>query len=939
MRIGRVILPTGISLAIHAALLGLVALATWTVVRPPSRSMPTVELSLSGSPVEPVAQPSPAPPDRVEPGSAEAPSLADVVSLLTLPARATPPPSSPMLMPRASGRPERAIRLAPGGAASGPASFAGVTSRRAASVVFVVDCSGSMVSAMSIVLEELGRSIERLAPDQRFAIIPFRGSNSAAAPATFPPRLTLVPATDANLRDARAFLRTIVTEGRSDPLAGLIPALTLKPEAVFFLARSIPRTEGTWGGGEAAILAELDRLNPEQTRRGVRARPTQINAVQFLQHDPTGIMQAIGSVHGRGTSGYTLVTLEQLGRAGLANAPSARAIATDLDRAEAVLTDLASDASDITLLLGFPTSDQTDRVRRAARLALDLVDQASAALGISEDGVTGGDDPRIVLLGARAALLLAASEPSHEFRAALLERAARAVTLLEADASAPDEAAPIVQSDLARALVLSTWALAYGLRDEPPDAEVRFRLQALMRAEPSLASASLELVLAPLFVERGQSAQPATIDWNAPPFRDEAGHIEIGAVLLSCDAATRSARMPGAIERADLPPPVDAPYASFLKLPDPSGAHEAIVRKRLIHLRTLPPRQTAGEPLEQLDTLLASLPGATGTSALDLSTLDGMLRDLVSLSQPLGAELVLDRAHELIAKPEADSHALNLGSLLASVAGDATLRDATRERAWEARLIAASRLLERSPSEPAIEELIRLLGSSESSALAPSTREAASLMAVSALTVESREPRWSDARAYDLLATISASSTARHAAYELATRLEARFALLASTDRDLDRHLVTMRRSIELSRGLGFLPNVRTLEAVARALVELGSDEAIHACADLLAHPNVATTEQGREGAAILAARAQINADDHAAALGILVPLARAMPEPGPMPARIFWEAWTLTLETMIRAEPQRQQEAHAHTVRLGLIDEQLGGEPWASRIRAVASR
>ncbi|MBX3316202.1 MAG: hypothetical protein KF902_04985 [Phycisphaeraceae bacterium] len=939
MRIGRVILPTGISLAIHAALLGLAALATWTVVRPPSRSMPTVELSLGGSPVEPAAQPTPVPPDRAEPGSADAPSLADVVSLLTLPVRATPPASSPMLMPRASGHPERAIRLAPGGAAAGPASFAGVTSRRAASVVFVVDCSGSMVSAMSIVLEELGRSIERLAPDQRFAIIPFRGSDSADAPATFPARLALVPATDTNLRDARAFLRTIVPEGRSDPLAGLIPALTLKPEAVFFLARSIPRTEGTWGGGEAAILAELDRLNPEQTRRGVRARPTQINAVQFLQHDPTGIMQAIGSVHGRGTSGYTLVTLEQLGRAGLANAPSARAIASDLDRAESILSDLASEASDITLLLGFPTSAQTDRVRRAARQVLDLVDQASAALGISEDGVTGGDDPRIVLLGGRAALFLAASEPSHEFRAALLERAARVVTLLETDTSSPDDTAPIVQSEPARALVLSTWALAHGLRDEPPDAGVRTRLQALMRAEPTLASASLELSLSPLFVERGPGAHPAAIDWNAPPFIDEAGHVEIGAVLLSCDAATRSARMRGAIERSDQPPPLDSPYASFLKLPDPSGEHVAIVRYRLMHLRSFPPRQTSGEPLEQLDTLLASMQVGTGAVPLDLSTLDVTLRDLVALSQPLGAELMLDRAHELIATPEATSDALKLGSLLASIAGDTTHRDATRERAWETRLIASSRLLERSPSEPSIEELIRLLGSPESSALGPSTREAASLMAVSALVAESREPRWSDARAYDLLATVSASSTARHTAHELALRLDARFALLAGTDGDLDRHLVTMRRSIELSRGLGFLANVRTLDAVARSLIELGSDEAIHACTDLLTHPDVATTQDGREGATILAARAHINAGDHAAALDILVPLARAMPEPGPVPTRIFWEAWTLTLETMIRAEPQRQQEAHAHTVRLGLIDEQLGGEPWASRIRAVASR
>ncbi len=951
MRIGRVILPTGISLAIHAALLGLVALATWTVVRPAPRQMPTVELSLDGpreTPREPPPPVTPQPDQQVP----EAPSISRLAESLALPEPARDAVAAPTIAPRTDASNPKEIRIAPGAGATGPASFAGVTSRRASSVVFVVDCSGSMVSAMSIVLEELGRSLERLAPDQRFAIVPFRGADSADAPATFPARLALVPATDSNLREARAFLRTIAPGGRSDPLAGLGPALALKPEAIFFLARSIPRTTGegtgTWGPGERTIMAELDRLNPEFERKGgVRARGTQIAAIQFLQPDPTGIMQSIGMAHGRGSTGYTVLTLEQLGRAELAPAPSARQLAADLDRASAMLAELSRDATDAAVLVGLPTDDQIKRTRRAAMDAMNLVDQSAAMLGISEDGPggvgglmgegSGGDDPRIVLLGARAALLLAASDPSHEFRASLLERAARAVTLLDGDALADGST---------RAMAVSTWALAHGLRREPPALELRERMAEILRVEPGLASSSLELTLALLFVERGEGASVPAIDWSRPPFVASDGKsgqppTDPGAALLSCDAMARVARMPGESVTGAETAPFDAPYAAFLALdietPTPPE-REAIVRKRLERLRGMPPAPDGGEPLERIGAALASISSrATAPSAELGEAFEVELTRLLAIAPPLGVELVLEAAVVLLDREDESVGGLRLASRLAAIAGDSARTREAHQRATEACMIALVRLVERAPSDQTIESLIELVGSSNASDTAPSTRDAAALIAASALIDTAREPTWSDVRAYDLLALVSDVPPGRESAARLAERLDTRLAMLAMRDGDVDRHVVSMRRSVELSRSLGREPSVKTLDAIATTLVDLGAPEAVEACRALLAHPRVMSLERGQVGAEILLARALTNAGDDAGALVVLVPLAQAMPEPGPVPPEQFWQVWTMTLEAMSRAEPARAQEVHGHLTRLGLIDETLGGDPWASRLRALA--
>ena len=795
--------------------------------------------------------------------------------------------------------------------------------------MFVVDCSGSMVSAMSIVLEELARSIDRLAPDQRFAIVPFRDGAGDDEPATFPARLTLVPATDANLAAARAYLRTIVPGGRSDPLAGLRPALSLKPEAVFFLARSIPRTEDTWGQGEDAILAALEALNPPvAARNGETTRPAQINAIQFLQPDPTGIMQAIGRAHGRGTSGYTVLTLEQLGRASLSPGPDARRIASDLDRAAALLVALASDGVDTSVLLGFPTREQVSRVRDAATEALTLAENAGASLGaglgLSEDGAENGfgtsTDPRVLLLSARAALLIAAAEPKRAGRDALLARTERAAALVETEA---------LTDDATRALALSTTMVGMVLRERAPAEEAIGRVNALAEANRQLARSSVELALAWKVLAR-RGGDGAAIDLREPPFAGDDGGARAGAFLLACDAHRRFGGGRDASGKGAFTGNRAATYGEFLELSvaSPTEAErEAIVRGRLEQITQLPPLEDGGEPLERLHRALQSLSWDSKSIA--------SIREPMEESPPLGVMLVIERATEEINAGGSLSR-LEFGAGLAEMARESAASASAREAASRAVLVARTRILEIEASAPGYKELLRAIERAREDGIEAEILDAARLVAVATLVDPTLVPAWSDVEGYAILAAIT-DAEARSRAGSLLTALDAHIERLAAREPGrVDEYLASMRASVDAARALGLRPAVGTLHAIARALVEMGDPDAVTACREVLDHPDMAMLPGGRAEVELLLARSLIDAGDDRGALGVLVPLAEARPEPDARNSDRFWRAWTMTLEAMTRAEPDRKAEIRAHVTRLSLIDESLGGEPWASRLRAL---
>lgn len=198
-----------------------------------------------------------------------------------------------------------------------PTVFAGMKAARAEKLVYVVDASGAMTSSLAFVLEELSRSITRLEESQSFQVVLFRERPSDAPSRDngtgfemFRPNL--IPANPANKDAARAWLTTIRPVGRSMPLPGLRAALDLKPDLVFLLTRSIPRSGPTqeWGAGNGAVLASLDDLNPVSPFTG--RRRVVIKTIQFIDDDPSGLLQAIAAQHGDGSGSYAIRRLEEL---------------------------------------------------------------------------------------------------------------------------------------------------------------------------------------------------------------------------------------------------------------------------------------------------------------------------------------------------------------------------------------------------------------------------------------------------------------------------------------------------------------------------------------------------------------------------------------------------------------------------------------------------
>jgi len=320
------VLPVGVSLLVHSG--G----AAWLWFAPrhtPASSVNTprerteLVLTLTDPPAMP-AEPVPPPLEEHQPAP-EAPSPETQAAVLeTAPVpeprqepiirevTETPPPPRPAPSLIAKASPDEA---------KAPTIFAGVQAKRAMRVVYVIDGSGPMTSSLPFVVGELQRSIDALGSDQSFQVVLFREPVGAApggadASEVFSPSTGgsagLVHATPEIRRELGAWLAGIRPQGRSNPEAGLRRALELQPELVFLLSRSIKRSGPSTAPLKATVLADLDRLNPRSAATGLR--PVVIKTIQFIEDDPSGLLQSIADAHGDGPGSYRLVRIEDIAR-------------------------------------------------------------------------------------------------------------------------------------------------------------------------------------------------------------------------------------------------------------------------------------------------------------------------------------------------------------------------------------------------------------------------------------------------------------------------------------------------------------------------------------------------------------------------------------------------------------------------------------------------
>ncbi len=216
------------------------------------------------------------------------------------------------------------------GVKSGVVAFTNVSGDSAKRIVYVVDGSGSMALCLPFIRAELLRSVARLDASQSFQIVVFRDpppGSQAAGTFVLNPRKnaesTLLAASDLNKSILREWLETVQPLGRSSPLSGIETALSMRPDLIFLLSRTIKRSLSSDAEGtNQALLARLDALNP--INPVTRKRPTVIKALQFVDNDPTGLMQAIGKSHGDASESYKVIPVpDQLRSAAATTSASA----------------------------------------------------------------------------------------------------------------------------------------------------------------------------------------------------------------------------------------------------------------------------------------------------------------------------------------------------------------------------------------------------------------------------------------------------------------------------------------------------------------------------------------------------------------------------------------------------------------------------------------
>jgi hypothetical protein len=146
------------------------------------------------------------------------------------------------------------------------------------SFVYVVDCSGSMGEGLKFerAIYELLQSIEQLASDQRYFIIFY---NDAAYPmeADSP-----VPATEDEFARTREWISYVQPDGGTNPLPALLFALSLRPDAIYFLSD---------GQFDRHAIHELRHRNRPNKRLAMRQIP--IHTIAFVDRSTEGLMRTI----------------------------------------------------------------------------------------------------------------------------------------------------------------------------------------------------------------------------------------------------------------------------------------------------------------------------------------------------------------------------------------------------------------------------------------------------------------------------------------------------------------------------------------------------------------------------------------------------------------------------------------------------------------------
>ena len=917
--------PVVVSVVVHALLL-VVLLTVALTIEPGARqeqgAFDEIVLAVEADRLiepEPVASASlPSPPLESAVETGEAVGLSDLVG-------ATAPSALPALGGGGGGGVGALLGGRTGGASG--VSFAGLRTKRAQRVVYVVDGSGAMVTSLPFVLEELVRSVDRLGGGQRFAVVLFRnrppvkGDDPGGRYDVFAAGDgSMLEANEQSKRALRLWASRLEPRGMSNPSDGLRRALSFEPDAVFLLARSIRRSgpSAGWGVGREEILAELEEANARIA--GSEARAAVIKTIQFLDEDPTGTMQAIGHAHGSwaGEDGYTLLTLSALGNLSEQEPTGADLPTADarIDRAAAMLSSLSETGHDTAAIFGIGVETERRAAVREAGKALRTADRSDAL------------DALALFVRARSRIILAAGGDRSQL----------------ADAIAGLESINEGGGDDVPAVVTLNLATALAMRDEGDDRPRAARLLATIGDDLDPTSRA-ELLMTQVEVLGWEAAEELQGALAGEPFR---GALGVDGAL-SAAGADVLAKLAEGESNPELARAALAAWAGLIR--DPSLPRDATLARAAqaasgVGGEGLPPevayavgRAALRGEIERDDTIelfeaLSQDPAAPGWVRREALRDSGSARvarweetgdaaDAIAGARRLlryvqVASGAADRARvlrvclgvcERVMQADVGAERLAAVERVYVEAAEAAVRvlpkDYDRSDRWVCAY--ARSLLTKDAHDPAAR--VRALMLLDGVGAASEQAEYAAALRVHARVLNARE-------------LLQSLAEARAGGDEGAVRVTA-MALLDECDRASgDAAIVGGSAADELAADR------------ADAMVELGSTGAAALYSDLLQRN--AAVPGGEARLRLGLARAVLGGGDAVGAFAQLRDLAERLNAPtadGRIRADEFWHAWTIMLEL----SAGRGRSVRAHAAGLAEIDPELGGRPWRSRIRSAA--
>lgn len=266
------VLPWGISIVFHAALVLLAVFAVWSTIIHPSEEevvVPLVRLSdTPGAPLEMTEI------RRLDQPRVDRRTIQQADRSQDQPLTQKVELTTPLIgVEGLTGAKAAPFNTAIDASAQFKTNFFGAGGN-ARKIAFLVDATGSLTDSFPFITGELIRTINGLNDRQQYVIIFFNGNGVAEVP----PNGWKVGNADNKTRTVEWLNETanIRVGGKANPVRALERALQLRPDLVYLLSDNITG-QGRFLIEQEELLREIKRLNASSTR---------INTIQFIYEDP-----------------------------------------------------------------------------------------------------------------------------------------------------------------------------------------------------------------------------------------------------------------------------------------------------------------------------------------------------------------------------------------------------------------------------------------------------------------------------------------------------------------------------------------------------------------------------------------------------------------------------------------------------------------------------